>query len=157
MVHALNVVDTDITSLLAGPGESETLAERGRDAVDSVRKMAKAHDVAIETAVLEGDPADTILEYAEDIDADTMVAARRASGGNSSGAWPNGWFATPASVNGPTPRTEVTVEALADAGYDATITEVKRQLTVWVVHAEADGDDLLVYFDPETQRTSITD
>ena len=66
------------------------------------------------------------------------------------------------------PETDVTVEnsdqakaiasdALEAQGYDAEITSVSRQLTVWVIDAETADGELLVYLDPETQRTSIID
>ncbi|MFT4947832.1 MAG: hypothetical protein ACI8TL_002081, partial [Natronomonas sp.] len=66
------------------------------------------------------------------------------------------------------PETDVTVEdseqaeaiasdALADAGYNAEIASVIRQLTVWVIEAETGDGELLIYLDPETQRTSIID
>jgi nucleotide-binding universal stress UspA family protein len=172
-IHAINVVDTDITSLFADRGESETLTERGQKAVDSVRKMAEAHDVAVETAVLEGDPADTILDYADDIDADVIVAGTHGRSGVrrrllGSVAERLVRHATQPVLTVRLPETDVTVEnseqaralaadALADAGYDATITEVQRQLTVWVIQADAADDHLLVYLDPETQRTSVID
>jgi hypothetical protein len=63
------------------------------------------------------------------------------------------------------PETDVTIEteeqarerieeALAAAGYDATVTSIERQLKVWVANAAAD-QSLVVYLDPVTQRTSI--
>ncbi|WP_436901521.1 universal stress protein [Halovenus halobia] len=170
-VHAVNVVDTDITGLFSGRAETETLSDRGQQAVDSVQKMAEAHTVPVETAVLEGDPADRILEYAGEIDADIIVSGTHGRSGVrrrvlGSVAERLVRHATQPVLTVRLPETDVTVEdsdqaralaadALADAGYDATITEVQRQLTVWVVQAEADDEHLLVYLDPETQRTSI--
>lgn len=64
------------------------------------------------------------------------------------------------------PETDVTVEekdeamdiardALERDGIDAAVSGAERQVSVWVVDAEGDGDSYLVYVDPVTQRTSI--
>jgi nucleotide-binding universal stress UspA family protein len=170
-VHAVNVVDTDITSLFGNQADSDRLTERGENAVESVRKMGEAHDVAVETTVLEGDPAETILDYADEIDADVIVAGTHGRSGVrrrllGSVAEQLVRHATQPVLTVRLPETNVTVkdgdqaralvdDALGDAGYDATITDIQRQLTVWVIQADAGDEELLVYLDPETQRTSI--
>lgn len=170
-IYGLNVVDSDVNALLGT--DSDTLEQRGRDAVESVEKMADAHGVEVETEVLDGDPAETILDYAEEVDADIIVSGTHGRSGVKrqllgSVAERLVRHASMPVMTVQLPETDVTVEdsdqaeaiaadALADAGYDAEITSVTRQLTVWVVGAETDDGELLVYLDPETQRTSIID
>ncbi|MXR50976.1 universal stress protein [Halovenus sp. WSH3] len=173
-VYALHVVDSDVTSLLTDVGRDRAaLDERGQKAVRSVERMCDAHGVDAETAVLDGDPAETILEYADEIEADLIVSGTHGRSGVrrqvlGSVAERLVRHATVPVMTVRLPETDVTVEdgehaeslareALADAGYDAEITDVTRQLTVWVIHARADGRELLVYLDPETQRTSVID
>lgn len=168
-VYGVNVVDSDVNALLGA--DSDTLEDQGRNAVESVEKMADAHGVDVETEVLDGDPAETILDYAEEIDADIIVSGTHGRSGVrrqllGSVAERLVRHASMPVMTIQLPETDVTVEdsgqaesiaseALSDAGYDAEITSVSRQLTVWVITAEGDGCELLVYLDPETQRTSI--
>jgi nucleotide-binding universal stress UspA family protein len=171
-VHALHVVDTDMTDLLTDVGtDSDTLKDRGQAAVESVEKMADAHGVAVESAVIDGDPAETILDYGEEIDADQIVAGTHGRSGVKrqvlgSVAERLVRHAEMPVMTVKLPETDVTVEdseqahslaekALADAGHDAEISSVTRQLTVWVIRADTDDGELLVYLDPKTQRTSI--
>lgn len=170
-VHGINVVDSDVSALLGS--DSDTLEQQGENAVKSVENMADAHGVEIETKVLGGDPAEAILDYAEEIDADIIVSGTHGRSGVKrqllgSVAERLVRHASMPVMTVQLPETDVTVEdseqakaianeALADEGYDADITSVSRQLTVWVMDAETDDDELLVYLDPETQRTSIID
>jgi nucleotide-binding universal stress UspA family protein len=170
-IHAINVVDSDVTSILTDIGsDSDDLEQRGQKAVESVEKMAEAHSVDVETAVLSGDPAGTILDYAEEIDADLVVAGTHGRSGVKrvlgSVAERLVRHATMPVMTVQLPETDVTVEdseraktiasdALSEAGYDAEVTSVTRQLTVWVIGAESGDGELLIYLDPETQRTSI--
>jgi nucleotide-binding universal stress UspA family protein len=171
-IHAINVVDSDVTSLLTDIGsDNEDLEKRGQKAVESVEQMAEAHSVAVETAVLSGDPAGTILDYAGEVDADLVIAGTHGRSGVKrqvlgSVAERLVRHATMPVMTVQLPETDVTVddneqataiasEALSEAGYDAEITSVTRQLTVWVIGAESESGELLIYLDPETQRTSI--
>jgi nucleotide-binding universal stress UspA family protein len=170
-IHGINVVDSDTSALLGS--DSDGLEQRGRDAVDSVERMAEAHGVDVETAVLDGDPAETILDYAEEIGADIIVAGTHGRSGMKrrllgSVAERLVRHASMPVMTVRLPETDVTVEdseqaeaiasdALADAGYNAEIASVSRQLTVWVIEAETGDGELLIYLDPETQRTSIID
>jgi nucleotide-binding universal stress UspA family protein len=173
-VHGLHVIDTDLTDLLTDAGkDDETLESRGEAAVESVEKMADEHGVAVESAVIDGDPAETILDYGEEIDADLIVAGTHGRSGVTrqvlgSVAERLVRHAEMPVMTVKLPETDVTVEeseqahalaeqAVANAGYDAEITSVTRQLTVWVIRAETDDGELLVYLDPKTQRTSIID
>lgn len=171
-IHGLHVVDTDTTSILSDIGSNDAvLKRRGEQAVSAVEKMAEAHDVAVETAVIEGDPAESILAYADEIDADVIVAGTHGRSGVrrhllGSVAERLVRHAECPVLTVQLPETDVTVdepgqaEELAAAslereGYDATVQNVERQLNVWVIEAEADEGSLLVYLDPKTQRTSI--
>lgn len=171
-IYGLSVVDTDLTSVLGdATTDRETLTRRSEKAVRSVEQMATAHSVAVETVVREGDPAETILDYADEIDADAIVAGTHGRSGVH--RYLVGSVAERLVRHSPVPvmtvrlpETDETVqdsdhagtiaaEALEDAGYDAVITDVEKQLTVWVISAETDTGELLIYLDPETQRTSI--
>lgn len=171
-IHGLHVIDTDTTSILSDVGSDEAvLQRRGEQAVSAVEKMAEAHDVDVETAVIEGDPAASILEYADEIGADVIVAGTHGRSGVrrhllGSVAERLVRHADCPVLTVQLPETDVTVEdksqaadiaseALDSAGYDATVTDVERQLNVWVIEAETDDGSLLVYLDPQTQRTSI--
>lgn len=170
-VHGINVVDSDVSALLGS--DSDTLEQQGENAVKSVENMANAHGVEVETEVLNGDPAETILDYAEEIEADIIVSGTHGRSGVKrqllgSVAERLVRHASMPVMTVQLPETDVTVEnsdqaktiaseALKEQGYDAEITSVSRQLTVWVLDAETEDGTLLVYLDPETQRTSIID
>lgn len=170
-VHGVNVVDSDVSALLGS--DSDALEQQGENAVKSVENMAEAHGVDVETEVLNGDPAETILDYADEIGADLIVSGTHGRSGVKrqllgSVAERLVRHASMPVMTVQLPETDVTVEnseqakaianeALEEQGYDAEITSVSRQLTVWVLDAETEDGTLLVYLDPETQRTSIID
>ena len=173
-IHGLHVVDTDTTSILSDIGSSdEVLKRRGEQAVSVVEKMAESHDVTVETEVIEGDPAESILEYAEEIDADVIVAGTHGRSGvrrHLLGSVAERLVRhadcpvltvqlpeTNVTVDDPGHAEDLAAEALEREGYDATIEDAERQLNVWVIEAETDEGSLLVYLDPQTQRTSIID
>jgi nucleotide-binding universal stress UspA family protein len=75
-VHALSVVDTgDVAGTPEDVREDlQTALERAStEAVETVAQRGGG----IETAVREGDPADEIVEYADDVDADLLAAGTR--------------------------------------------------------------------------------
>lgn len=76
-VHAIHVVDTAGESGVFGTGASdESVTERletaGESALDAVRETATAED-DLETELVHGEPTETIVDYAEEIDADVLV------------------------------------------------------------------------------------
>ena len=173
-IHGLHVIDTDTTSILSDIGSNDAvLRRRGEQAVAVVEKMARAHDVAVETEVIEGDPAEAILEYADGIDADVIVAGTHGRSGvkrHLLGSVAERLVRhadcpvltvqlpeTDVTVDDPRNAEELAAEALERQGYDATDLDAERQLNVWVVEAETDDGSMLVYLDPKTQRTSIID
>jgi nucleotide-binding universal stress UspA family protein len=171
-VHALNVVDTEVSSMLSDVGgDDERLREQGESAVGMVERMAESHDVDVVTAVESGDPAKTILAYAEEIDADVVVVGTHGRSGVKryvlgSVAERLVRHATCPVLTVRLPESDVTVktaeeaesviaEALEADGYDAPVTGVERQRNVWVADASGEDGAFLVYLDPVTQRTSV--
>lgn len=173
-LYVLNVVDADVGSVLTDIQETKAeLEEQGRRAVERIETMAKIHGVDAETEVREGDPATEILEYAEEIDADAIVAGTHGRSGVKrrligSVAERLVRHATCPVMTIRLPEDDVTVEddeharklaqqAIEAEGYDATISGVDHQVSVWVVDADTDEGSLVVYLDPVTQRTSIVE
>lgn len=170
-VHVLHVVDADVRSLVAGLAGEDELEARGRTAVERLEQLVLAHDVAVETAIVEGHPAETILAHAEEIDADLIVAGTH--GRTGMGRRVIGSVAERIVRHAPCPvmtirlpETDETVEdearvreiasdALASEGTEATVTDAERQVSVWVVEAEGDEASYVVYVDPVTQRASV--
>lgn len=170
-VHALSVIDDSVRSLLPDIGNGDSLEKRATEAVNRVTKIASVHGVEAIGEVRNGDPADEILAYTEEIDADAIVAGTHGRSGIErrligSVAERLVRHATCPVMTVRLPETDVTVDdadharelvenALTDAGYAAEVTGTERQLSVWVVEAETDDESLTVYLDPVTQRTSI--
>ena len=170
-IHVLHVVDESVRALVAGFGDEAAFEDRGREAVERVAKMARHHGIDVETAVESGDPAERIVDYADEIDADLIVlgthgrsgVTRRLIGSVAENVVRQ---ANPPVMTVSLPETDVTVDdkdeakdiardALERDGIDAEISGVERQVSVWAVEAERDDDSYLVYVDPVTQRTSI--
>lgn len=171
-IHVLYVVDDSVRSLLPEVGNSgNSLDERGKGAIERVTKIASVHGVEAVGEIREGDPADEILAYAEEIDADAIVAGTHGRSGVErrligSVAERLVRHASCPVMTVRLPDTDVTVDdadharklvetALADEGYTTGVTGTERQRSVWVVDAESDDESLTVYLDPVTQRTSI--
>ena len=171
-IHGLHVVDTDTTSILSDIGSNDAvLKRRGEKAVSAVEKMAESHDVAVETEVVEGDPAESILSYADEIDADVIVAGTHGRSGvrrHLLGSVAERLVRhaecpvltvqlpeTDVTVDDPGHAEEIAADALEREGYDATVRDAERQLNVWVIEAETEDGSMLVYLDPKTQRTSV--
>ncbi|WP_227134465.1 universal stress protein [Halorubellus salinus] len=170
-IHVLHVVDESVRTFVAGFGDESELDDRGKAAVERVAAMARAHDVDVVTAIEDGDPARRIVDYADEIDADVIVSGTHGRSGVERRLIGSVAERLVRRARCPVmtvrlPETDVTVEddeaamdiardALADAGIDATVTEVERQVSVWVVDAESNDESYLVYVDPVTQRTSI--
>jgi nucleotide-binding universal stress UspA family protein len=76
-LHALYVVDTSVYSSLEVGVETvvEALTEEGEKAVERVAERAGAADVPVETHVVTGTAHPTILEVADEVDADLIVMA----------------------------------------------------------------------------------
>lgn len=171
-IHAVHVIDSDVTSLLTDAGKDKNqLEQRGEMAVESVERLASEHGVTVETTVFDGSPSSKILNHAEEIDADIIVAGTHGRSGVKRQVLGSVAERLVRHAEMPVmtvrlPETDETVadadhaadiasESLDDAGYDADVQNVSRQKTVWVVDADSENGELLVYVDPKTQRTSI--
>jgi len=170
-IHVVHVVDESVRSLVAGFGNEAEFEDRGREAVERVAGMARHHGIDVETAVEPGDPAERIVDYADEVDADLIVLGthgrsgieRRLIGSVAENVVRQ---ARPPVMTVRLPETDVTVDdedeardiardALEADGIDASLSDVERQVSVWVVEAEGDDESYLVYVDPVTRRTSI--
>lgn len=171
-VYALHVKDADVTTLLTDVGSDlEMLKKRAEDAVGMVERMGEGYGVDVETEIREGDPAETILAYADEIGADAIVAGTHGRSGVKrrllgSVAERVVRHAACPVMTVRLPETDVTVEdedharelieaALAEEGCEATVGSVERQLSVWVGEAEGSDGRVVIYLDPTTQRTSV--
>jgi len=171
-VHTIHVIDENASAFLSESGsEPNPLSERAEDAVRTVEQMAQSHGIDVVTIVREGKPAETILQYAEEIDADVIVAGTHGRSGIKrhligSVAERLVRHAACPVLTIRLPDTDVTVdsvdqarelmsEALSEAGYDVQPDTIERQLSVWVGTADHEDGHLVVYLDPETQRTSV--
>ncbi|WP_193767765.1 universal stress protein [Halorientalis pallida] len=172
-VYVLHVVDETASSLLEATGSENELEEQGERAVERIERMAQVHGVDTVTEIRTGDPASGIIDYAEETEADLIVAGthgrsgvqRRLIGSVAErlvrhATCPVMTVRLPESdetVTDEADARELAEEALAqsDRG-DGEITGVERQVSVWVVDIESDeGESLVAYIDPVTQRTSL--
>ncbi len=84
-LHAVFVMDTDPPGF-RGAVDVETLRSelhaQGERAIDAITELAAEHGVELETAILEGQPFDEVLTYAEDNDVDAIVVGRRGRSAN---------------------------------------------------------------------------
>lgn len=171
-IHTIHVIDENASAFVSESGDgTNPLNERAEDAVQTVEQMADSHNIDVVTVVREGEPAETILEYAEEIDADVVVAGTHGRSGIRRHLIGSVAERLVRHANCPVltirlPDTDVTVEtvdearelitdALGDEGYDVEPATIERQLSVWVGTADYDDGHLVVYLDPETQRTSV--
>ncbi|WP_302079951.1 universal stress protein [Salinibaculum rarum] len=171
-IHVLYVVDDSVRSILHDIGsQSDSLEQKAETAIERVTKMASVHGVEAVGEVREGDPADEILAYADEIAADAIVAGTHGRSGVERRLIGSVAERLVRHANCPVmtirlPETDVTVDdadhatalterALDEASYTAEVTGAERQRSVWVVDAETDDESLTVYLDPVTQRTSI--
>ncbi|MFC7019119.1 MULTISPECIES: universal stress protein [Haloarcula] len=170
-VHVLHVVDESLRTLVGSLTDEAELEDRGREVVDRIAGMARAHSLDVETAILQGDPAQRIVSYADEIDADLIVSGTHGRSGVERRLIGSVAERLVRQARCPVmtvrlPETNVTVEdkdeamdiardALEREGIDATVSAAERQVSVWVVDAESDEDSYLIYVDPVTQRTSI--
>lgn len=73
VLHVLHVVEAFSPAASLHETIVERMTQRGQEIVDSVSEAGKERGNTIETAVIEGDPAETIVEYAEDEAIDVIV------------------------------------------------------------------------------------
>jgi nucleotide-binding universal stress UspA family protein len=84
-VHALYVVNSASFSGLPMESSWESVAsmmnEEGAAALDEVEGIAEEHGVAVERALVDGNPSREIVRYAEDEDCDLVVMGTHGRGG----------------------------------------------------------------------------
>lgn len=73
VLHVLNVVQGMAPAASLHEMMIERLTEEGEALVESVASEAETRGVTVQTAVVEGDPAETIVEYASSNDIDVIV------------------------------------------------------------------------------------
>ena len=80
VLQVLYVVDEDIVTAYSGDeyvdeaeGPEHGLEEHGKDTLSELRRRASEAGVDVETVMQHGRPAETIVEYADDHDADVLV------------------------------------------------------------------------------------
>jgi nucleotide-binding universal stress UspA family protein len=80
LLDVLYVVDEDVVTAYSGDeyvdeaeGPEHGLEEHGEEALSELRRRASEVGVDIETTMRHGRPAETIVEYADDHDADVVV------------------------------------------------------------------------------------
>lgn len=156
-VHAVTVVEAPGGLAAFGRAEvHEHLHERGERLVGAVRDRADERGVDCATAVLDGSPADRIVDYAADEGVDLVVMGTHGRTGLQRyllGSVTERVVRTaPVPVLTLSPETrpvsgddearEAARAALERAGYDdvAVLAAPSRQRDTWVVRAEADGE-----------------
>jgi nucleotide-binding universal stress UspA family protein len=172
-VDILHVVEPDAGRLLGnGENNDAELQEPGRQAVATLEELAKVYDIDTTREIREGDPMEEILAAADERDVDLIVMGTHGRSGLEwrligSVAERIVRHADPSVLTVRLPETDRTVtdgtqaativtEALEADGHDeVSILGTDQQRNVWVVEAEADGVQQLVYVDPVTQRTSV--
>jgi nucleotide-binding universal stress UspA family protein len=83
-VHAVSVVDPERMAEVPDETAEETrdaLHERASSAADAVAEQAPA-PIEVSTVVREGRPADAIVDYADEADADAVALGTRGRGGD---------------------------------------------------------------------------
>lgn len=82
-VHVLSVVETSESASIVGQGDEklETLREEGTDSTQRIVEEALSRDIDAVGAVEIGEPARTILEYANNHDVDVIVMSTHGRSG----------------------------------------------------------------------------
>jgi nucleotide-binding universal stress UspA family protein len=169
-IHVIHVIDTG--GLLSEDSDTKAeLTREGERAVGRVEAMGRAHDLPVETTVREGEPAEEILEYADEIEADIIVAGTHGRTGVKRhligsvaerlvrhGTCPVTTIRLPetdVTVESEDHAAEVAARAIEREGYDAEVTATEDRDGLWVVEAETQGGSLVIYIDAVTQRTRV--
>lgn len=81
-LHILYVADTTRDSVtVVETGVVDALVEKGEDIVDDVHRALRGHGIDIETDVVQGNPAETIVEYANHYEMDLVLVSTQAKEG----------------------------------------------------------------------------
>lgn len=171
-LHALSVVDESQTRVLRRAGVSTAaLGTHAEQAVRTIERMAASHGVQCETAIRDGEPAESILDYASEHGIDLIVSGTHGRKGMRRHLIGSVAERIVRQADVPVltvrlPETDETVtdgeharsimaDALVNAGIQTETLTVERQLSVWIGTADAESGTVVVYVDPITQRTSV--
>lgn len=80
-VHVVTVLEVRGNPMTFGVGEVDALSDAAEDLLAELRAVHDGRPVDIESTILRGKPANTLLEYAAEIEADIIVAGQRGAGG----------------------------------------------------------------------------
>lgn len=80
-VHVLAVVDAGSNPLRFGVNEIEAIDRAAADLIEDVVTAYEHRDIQVTGDVRRGRPAESIVEYAESIDADAILAGQRGEDG----------------------------------------------------------------------------
>ena len=80
-VHVVTVLDTRSNPYHFGVREVDAMNDAARELLEDVTTAYDGRDVPFELEILRGNPAKSIVEYAESIDADLIVAGKRGDDG----------------------------------------------------------------------------
>ncbi|KAB1197949.1 MULTISPECIES: universal stress protein [Haloferax] len=177
-VHLANAVGAEVHALYVAGDQSadestaKAVADCGRRALEEVREHAAEHDVSVDTTVAEGEPAQTIADFAETTGADLVVMGTHGRDGvdrllNGSVAERVGrQVSVPVmtlrlgegrqSVTSPLEAQRIAREKLEVTGHeDAVIESPSHQRTAWVVHASDDRGEYNIHINSASGRAKI--
>jgi len=80
-VHVVTVLEVQDNPMKFGIGEVDALNDAATDLLDEILGAHEGRDVELKAEILRGKPAATLLEYAEEVDADLIVAGQQGAGG----------------------------------------------------------------------------
>jgi nucleotide-binding universal stress UspA family protein len=80
-VHVVTVLEIRGNRIGFGIDEVDALNDAAEELVEQLRGLYGASDVEVETEILRGKPAETVLDHAETVEADLVVAGKRGAGG----------------------------------------------------------------------------
>jgi nucleotide-binding universal stress UspA family protein len=80
-VHAVTVLEVRGNPMEFGVGEVDALNDAAESLLTELRAAHDGRSVSIESQILRGKPASTLLEHADAIEADIIVAGQRGAGG----------------------------------------------------------------------------
>jgi len=80
-VQAVTVLERRGNPMQFGLNEVDALGDAARDLLGELQAVHDGQEIEVETAVRRGKPARTLLEYADSVGADLVVAGQRGAGG----------------------------------------------------------------------------
>lgn len=80
-LHIVAVLDVRGNPMQFGIGEVDALNDAASELLEELIAAHAGRDITIEGQILRGKPAETILEYAEEIDADVVIVGQRGADG----------------------------------------------------------------------------